>query len=98
MRAIQVDRTNMRRLLDRAESTEESFSGALETLPPFPDGGIASEQISLIVRLTLEGSATLANATAGVCQVARAAIDDLSLTEREIRDSLEELSKEEFDG
>lgn len=97
MSRIQLNSSDMTRLLTKTEDAEGEYGAGIEALPSFPDGGIASEQISLIVRLAVEGCSLFANATAGVCEVARAAVEDLTLTEEEVRESLDSISQEAFD-
>lgn len=86
MTEIEIDRELMNDLLDRPLARAEGLTSVLNAFSAPPDGGAASEEISVLVQIALESAQLVTTITDGACTAAKEAVKQQFETEQEAVD------------
>lgn len=97
MTQISVQADQMGVVLGSTERSVRSATDALGGFSSTADGGVASDKLTFVVRVALEAAQLAADASSGVCAVARAALDGQLADEAEITDALDNFHGKSFD-
>jgi hypothetical protein len=94
MSTIAIDRYNMdRRLTDLVDCVDD-VDTVLGRTPGVADGGIASAAIALVTSAAAESVGLAADATRALAAIADDVLDDLSLTEQQVTEALQDLERQ----
>lgn len=97
MSEISIDWDQLKSSFANLDRRSADLTKTLSTFASEADGGVASEQIALIVRAVIEASQLAANSSEAIVEVARVAANDQLVTEEEILASLKALTVDEDD-
>lgn len=86
MTEINIDRDLMNQLLDRPLTRTQELTTVLNGISAAPDGGAASEEISVLVQIALESAQLVTTITDGACTAAKEAVKQQFETEQEAVD------------
>lgn len=97
MSEISVERDFMEELLKKPEAFADDLRTELGTPPAAFDGGIASERIAVILRISMESAQLAADLSTTVCTIAREALADQMATEEDVLESLTDFTETAFE-
>lgn len=97
MTEIMIDRAVMAQRLAEVLARVDTLDGTLGARPTAPQAGIAAAMIGVIAAAGAEAAGVMADAERALAAIAVDVLDDLSLTDAEVGEVIQDLT-DELDG